>query len=234
MLDRIVAVLEAESVELPTLRILAYGGSKVALPLVRKALGACPTSASSTPTASPRPARRSRCSPRRPPRPRSAASDEAVARRLGSVGQPVPSIEVQIRAEDGTVLGPARPASCSCAASRCRAATPTSARCSTPTAGSPPRTLPCLTRTATCSSAAGPTTPSSAAARTSPRRDRGRARRASRTCATAWSSARGSGVGPDHRRGGGARAGASPEPDELRELRARRCAGPHTRPRGVP
>jgi acyl-CoA synthetase (AMP-forming)/AMP-acid ligase II len=35
-----------------------------------------------------------------------AASDEAVARRLGSVGQPVPSVEVQIRAEDGTVLGP--------------------------------------------------------------------------------------------------------------------------------
>src|SRR5262249_48766981 len=38
MLDRIVAVLEAEPVELPTLRTLAYGGSKVPLPLVRKAL----------------------------------------------------------------------------------------------------------------------------------------------------------------------------------------------------
>ena len=34
------------------------------------------------------------------------AADEAVARRLGSVGQPVPGIEVQIRGEDGTVLGP--------------------------------------------------------------------------------------------------------------------------------
>jgi acyl-CoA synthetase (AMP-forming)/AMP-acid ligase II len=35
-----------------------------------------------------------------------AARDDAVARRLGSVGRPVPDIEVQIRAEDGTVLGP--------------------------------------------------------------------------------------------------------------------------------
>ena len=34
-----------------------------------------------------------------------ASSDAAVARRLGSVGQPVPGVEVQIRAEDGTVLG---------------------------------------------------------------------------------------------------------------------------------
>ena len=35
-----------------------------------------------------------------------SASDPAVAKRLGSVGQPVPGIELQIRAEDGTVLGP--------------------------------------------------------------------------------------------------------------------------------
>jgi acyl-CoA synthetase (AMP-forming)/AMP-acid ligase II len=35
-----------------------------------------------------------------------AATDAAGLRRLGSVGQPVPGIEVQIRAEDGTVLSP--------------------------------------------------------------------------------------------------------------------------------
>ena len=35
-----------------------------------------------------------------------AASDPAVVKRLGSVGQPVPGIEVQIRDENGTVLGP--------------------------------------------------------------------------------------------------------------------------------
>jgi long-chain acyl-CoA synthetase len=35
-----------------------------------------------------------------------AASDTAVVKRLGSVGQPVPGIELQIRDENGTVLGP--------------------------------------------------------------------------------------------------------------------------------
>src|SRR6478735_213142 len=39
MLDRIVTALESQTAELPALRTLAYGGSKVALPLVRKALG---------------------------------------------------------------------------------------------------------------------------------------------------------------------------------------------------
>ena len=42
MLDRIVSALESEPVELATLRNLAYGGSKVALPLVRKALELLP------------------------------------------------------------------------------------------------------------------------------------------------------------------------------------------------
>ena len=91
-------------IELPTLRNLAYGGSKVALPLVRKALELLPdvgfvnayglTETSST------------IAVLTPDDHRAAlgASDEAVARRLGSVGQPVPSIEVQIRADDGTVL----------------------------------------------------------------------------------------------------------------------------------
>jgi acyl-CoA synthetase (AMP-forming)/AMP-acid ligase II len=106
MLDRIVSVLESEPTELPTLRNLAYGGSKVALPLVRKALDLLPgvgfvnayglTETSST------------IAVLTPEDHRTAhgATDEAVARRLGSVGRPVPGVEVQIRGEDGTVLGP--------------------------------------------------------------------------------------------------------------------------------
>lgn len=106
MLDRIVSVLEAGPVELPTLRNLAYGGSKVALPLVRKALALLPhvgfvnayglTETSSTIAVLGPDDHRTAL----------AATDPGGARRLASVGQPVPGIEVQIRAEDGTVLGP--------------------------------------------------------------------------------------------------------------------------------
>jgi acyl-CoA synthetase (AMP-forming)/AMP-acid ligase II len=106
MLDRIVSVLESGSVELPTLRNLAYGGSKVALPLVRKALGLLPnvgfvnayglTETSSTITVLTPDDHRDALN----------ASDDAVARRLGSVGQPVPGVEVEIRDDAGTVLGP--------------------------------------------------------------------------------------------------------------------------------
>ena len=106
MLDRIVSALETGRLELPTLRNLAYGGSKVALPLVRKALGLLPdvgfvnayglTETSSTiAVLSPDDHRAAL-----------ASSDDAIVRRLGSVGQPVPGIEVQIRSGAGEVLGP--------------------------------------------------------------------------------------------------------------------------------
>ena len=109
MLDRIVSELEKHPTPLPTLRTLAYGGSKVALPLVRKALDLLPdvgfvnayglTETSSTiAVLTPEDHRIAR-----------GATDEAVSRRLGSVGQPVPGIEVQIRGDDGAVLGPGEP-----------------------------------------------------------------------------------------------------------------------------
>ena len=94
MLDRIVTALEQEPVELPSLRNLAYGGSKVGLPLVRKALDMLPhvgfvnayglTETSSTiAVLTPEDHRDAHRHP-----------DETVAKRLGSVGQPVPGIEV--------------------------------------------------------------------------------------------------------------------------------------------
>jgi acyl-CoA synthetase (AMP-forming)/AMP-acid ligase II len=106
MLDRIVSVLETGGHELPSLRNLAYGGSKVGLPLVRRALELLPhvgfvnayglTETSSTiAVLGPDDHRAARSS-----------SDSAVAKRLGSVGRPVPGVELQIRDEDGNVLGP--------------------------------------------------------------------------------------------------------------------------------
>ncbi|HEX9178563.1 MAG TPA: fatty acid--CoA ligase family protein [Mycobacterium sp.] len=106
MLDRIVSELEKHPTPLPTLCTLAYGGSKVALPLVRKALDLLPgvgfvnayglTETSST------------IAVLTPEDHRTAhgATDGTVRRRLGSVGQPVPGIEVEIRGDDGAVLGP--------------------------------------------------------------------------------------------------------------------------------
>lgn len=106
MLDRIVTFLEAEPTPLPTLRNLAYGGSKVPLPLVRRALEALPevglvnayglTETSST------------IAVLTPEDHRLAyqADTPAEARRLGSVGRAVPGVELQIRDEDGNVLGP--------------------------------------------------------------------------------------------------------------------------------
>ncbi len=109
MLDRIVTVLEAQDATLPTLRTLAYGGSKVPLPLVRKALSLLPdvgfvnayglTETSSTIAVLTPDDHRAAL----------AASDDTAIRRLGSVGQPVPGIEVEIRADDGTVLDAGEP-----------------------------------------------------------------------------------------------------------------------------
>ncbi len=106
MLDRIVTVLERGDHVLPSLRNLAYGGSKVGLPLVRRALELLPevgfvnayglTETSSTiAVLTPEDHRQAQ-----------SASDSAVAKRLGSVGQPVPGIEVQIRDDNGRVLPP--------------------------------------------------------------------------------------------------------------------------------
>ncbi len=106
MLDRIVTVLEQDRHDLPSLRNLAYGGSRVGLPLVRRALELLPTvgfvnayglteTSSTIAVLTPEDHREAQ-----------SASDAAIVKRLGSVGQVVPGVEVQIRDENGTVLGP--------------------------------------------------------------------------------------------------------------------------------
>ena len=109
MLDRIVTVLEAGGHQLPSLRNLAYGGSKVGLPLVRRALELLPgvgfvnayglTETSSTiAVLTPDDHRAAHAA--------ISSGDATAAKRLGSVGQPVPGIELQIRDDEGRVLGP--------------------------------------------------------------------------------------------------------------------------------
>lgn len=111
MLSRIVSVLEESARQesapsLDSLRTLAYGGSRVPLPLVRRALALLPqvgfvnayglTETSSTVAVL-------------APEDHWAAmrsDDESAVRRLGSVGRTVPGIEVQIRDEGGQVLPP--------------------------------------------------------------------------------------------------------------------------------
>lgn len=112
MLDRVVSVLEAgddASRDLTSLRNLAYGGSKVSLPLVRRALELLPgvgfvnayglTETSSTiAVLTPDDHRAAQAA--------LAAADSAAVKRLGSVGRPVPGIEVEIRDDEGKALPP--------------------------------------------------------------------------------------------------------------------------------
>lgn len=109
MLGRILDVLEAEGRTLPALRHLSYGGGRMPLPVVERALRLLPhvdlvnayglTETSST------------IAMLGPQEHREAISsdDPAVRARLGSVGRPLPGVELQIRDEDGRVLPPGEP-----------------------------------------------------------------------------------------------------------------------------
>jgi len=109
MLGRILDVLEKTGDRLPTLKALSYGGGRMPLSVIERALRLLPhvgfanayglTETSST------------VSILWPEDHWLAihSDDPAVRRRLGSVGKPLPSIEVQIRDPDGNVLGPDQP-----------------------------------------------------------------------------------------------------------------------------
>ncbi|MEE3329376.1 MAG: class I adenylate-forming enzyme family protein [Myxococcota bacterium] len=105
MLSRIIDELEVDGegtqAELPSLRALAYGGGKMPLPVIEKAMAAFPnadftqayglTETSSTiAVLGPEDHRGS-----------VESDDTAVRKRLTSVGRPIPSVEVEIRDEEG-------------------------------------------------------------------------------------------------------------------------------------
>ncbi|MDX3884429.1 MAG: AMP-binding protein [Sphingomonas sp.] len=108
MLQRIVEHLDATGAQadLPALRALAYGGGKMPLPVIERAMALFPgvdftnayglTETSSTICLLDPEAHRAAAQ----------SDDPAVRRRLGSVGRPLPTVELAIRDEDGRLLGP--------------------------------------------------------------------------------------------------------------------------------
>ena len=106
MLARIVDHMESAGIEtIPTLRALSYGGGKMPLPVIEKALDLLPqcnfvnayglTETSSTVCIlGPDDHRAAR-----------ASDDLAVRRRLTSVGKPLPAIELTVRDDDGQAVG---------------------------------------------------------------------------------------------------------------------------------
>ena len=109
MLARIVEYLDGKTADVPTLRNLAYGGARMPAAVLEAALAAFPavdfvnayglTETSST-IALLGPADH---------RTAFASAHPAVRRRLSSVGQVIPGVEVQIRDYDGRVLQPGEP-----------------------------------------------------------------------------------------------------------------------------
>ena len=198
MLGRILDVMEADGVELPALRHLSYGGGKMPVPVIERALALMPhvnfvnayglTETSSTIAVLTPDDHRDAL----------ASDDPAVRRRLGSVG---PAVAV------GRDLDPrpvrragrrtARPARSGSAASRSRASTSAARVAAT---GSPRATAATSTRGASCSSRAASTTSSCAAARTSrPAR--------SRTCCASTRPSTTSPCTPSRRRSGARTSG---------------------------
>ncbi len=106
MLRRILDVLEGDPRPLPHLRHLSYGGGRMPSPVVARAMALLPdvgfvnayglTETSST------------IAVLTPDDHRAAfvATDAAVRARLGSVGRPLPDLEVEIRGPDGEVAAP--------------------------------------------------------------------------------------------------------------------------------
>ncbi|MET0371789.1 MAG: class I adenylate-forming enzyme family protein [Sphingobium sp.] len=104
MLGRILDVLDKRAITLPELRALSYGGGRMPLPVIERSLGLMPqvdyvnayglTETSSTVAVLGPDDHREAI----------ASQDPAVRARLGSVGRPLPSLELEIRCPDGKVL----------------------------------------------------------------------------------------------------------------------------------
>ena len=104
MLGRILDILEERGAGLPHLKALSYGGGRMPQPVIERALRLLPTvdfvnayglteTSSTVAVLSPDDHRAAITS-----------TDEAVRRRLGSVGRPLPTLELEIRGPEGQVM----------------------------------------------------------------------------------------------------------------------------------
>jgi acyl-CoA synthetase (AMP-forming)/AMP-acid ligase II len=109
MLGRVLDLLERDDEHLPHLQHLSYGGGRMPVPVLERALAVLPhvdfvnayglTETSSTiAVLGPEDHRRA-----------IASTDPAVRRRLASVGQPLPTLEVEIRDPDGKPVATGEP-----------------------------------------------------------------------------------------------------------------------------
>lgn len=106
MLDRILDVMAETGEALPALRALSYGGGKMPEPVIARALAMLPhvdfvnayglTETSSTIALLGAEDHRAAF----------ASDDPLIRRRIASVGQPLPSVELEIRREDGSCCAP--------------------------------------------------------------------------------------------------------------------------------
>ena len=108
MMGRILDEMEAKGIAAPSaLRALAYGGGKMPLPVIERAMNLFPPTVDFT-NAYGLTETSSTIAVLGPDDHRVAAfsDDPAVKKRLASVGKPLPSVEVQIRDPEGRALGP--------------------------------------------------------------------------------------------------------------------------------
>jgi acyl-CoA synthetase (AMP-forming)/AMP-acid ligase II len=106
MLTRVLAVADEDGKGFPSLRHLSYGGGRMPVDLIERAMAMLPdvnyvnayglTETSSTVSVLTPDDHRDAI----------ASDDPSVRRRLGSVGQPLPSVELEIRGLEGETLGP--------------------------------------------------------------------------------------------------------------------------------
>jgi long-chain acyl-CoA synthetase len=104
MLARIVELLEAEGGSAPPLRALSYGGGKMPLSVIERAMRLFPDSAFTNAYGLTETSSTVALLGPEEHRAAAASDDEAVKRRLTSVGRALPSVEIAIRGPEGELL----------------------------------------------------------------------------------------------------------------------------------